>query len=140
MKISLGDPTLIRVDDGVSFLAQPVRMPGWAFTAHAVVVTESIRQKALELLPGAQAMAASKATRVNFFSRSRESLGLEAAVAFQQAEQEAAAAEQRAQMLFALAKQENVVGTRVIGVEQWREILAFFHQDMSVGAAQTVEG
>jgi hypothetical protein len=140
MKISLGDPTLIRVDDGVSFLAEPVRMPGWAFTAYAIVVTESVRQKALELLPSAQAMAASKATRVNFFSRSRESLGLEAAVAFQEAEQEAAAAEQRAQMLFALAKQENVMGSRVIGVEQWREILAFFNQDLSVGAAQTVEG
>ena len=88
----------------------------------------------------AQAMATSKATRVGFFKRSRESLGLNETVFFQRAEQEAAEASLRMEMLFALAKGENAVGRRLIGADQWREILAFFHQDVTIGAIQAMEG
>ena len=140
MQISVGNPRPIRVDEGVEFLVAPVRAQGWAFTANALVVNPQIKQKALELLPVAQAMATSKATREGFFKRSRESLGLNETVFFQRAEQDAAEASLRMEMLFALAKGENAVGRRLIGADQWREILAFFHQDVTIGAIQAMEG
>jgi hypothetical protein len=140
MQISVGNPRPVRVDEGVEFLVAPVRAQGWAFTANALVVNPQIKQKALELLPVAQAMATSKATRVAFFMRSRESLGLGEASFFQRAEQEAAEASLRMEMLFAMAKGENAVGKRLIGVDHWREILVFFHQDVTTGAVQGMEG
>jgi hypothetical protein len=140
MQISVGNPRPVRVDEGVEFLVAPVRAQGWAFTANALVVNPQIKKKALELLPVAHAMATSKATRVGFFKRSRESLDLSEAVSFQRAEQEAEEASLRVEMLFALAKGENTVGKRLIGVDQWREILSFFHQEVTIGAIQAMEG
>jgi hypothetical protein len=140
MQISIGDAKPFRVEDGVEFLVAPVRAHGRAFSANVLVVNATIQKKALELLPVAQAMATSKATRVNFFKRSRESLGLAEAASIRRAEQESAEASQRMEILFALAKGESTTGKRLIGVEQWREILAFFHQDAAVGAIQVLEG
>lgn len=140
MQISIGDVKPIRVEDGVDFLVTPVRVHGFAFAANALVVNPAISQKACRLVPVAQAMVNSKSTRVNFFKRSRESLGLSDAASFQQAEKELAQASNRLDVLFALARGENMVANRPVGLEQWREILAFFHQDTTVGAVKTVEG
>ena len=140
MQISVGNPKPVRVEEGVEFLVAPVRVHGLAFAANALVINPEIQKKAIELMPVAQAMATSKATRVNFFKRSRESLALAEAESILRAEQEAAEAAQRVNILFALAKGENTSGKRLIGVEQWREILAFFHQDMTIGAIQVLEG
>ncbi|OYU44194.1 MAG: hypothetical protein CFE44_14265 [Burkholderiales bacterium PBB4] len=140
MQISIGAPKPIQVEDGLNFLVVPVRAHGFAFAANALVVNPAISQKASRLVPVAQAMVNAKSTRVNFFKRSRESLGLGEVAAFQRAEHELSEAAQRREILFALANGENIVSKRPIGVEQWREILAFFHQDMSVGAIKSMEG
>ena len=140
MQISIGDPRPVRFEDGIDFLVAPVRAHGYAFTANALVVNLAISQKALQLLPVAQAIANAKCTRVNFFKRSRESLGVADVDSYLWAEQDFVATTQRLEALAALAKGENTVSNRPIGVEQWQEILSFFHQDMAVGAIQAIEG
>lgn len=102
MQISVGDPKPVRVEEGVEFLVAPVRVHGLAFAANALVINPEIQKKAIELMPVAQAMATSKATRVNFFKRSRESLALAEGESIQRAEQEAAEAAHRMNILFAL--------------------------------------
>jgi hypothetical protein len=86
-----------------------VRIKGWSFSAHALVVNSQIEKKAIELLPEAQVIAKAKVTRVKFFQRSRESLGLEDTASFQRAEQEAAEASLRLETLVALSKGKNAV-------------------------------
>jgi hypothetical protein len=139
MQISIGDPRPVRVEYGVDFLITPVRPHGYAFKANALVVNLAISQKALHLLPVAQAIANAKCTRVNFFKRSRESLGVADVASYLRTEQDVVATTLRLEALAALAKGENTVSNRPIGVEQCQEILSFFHQDMAVGAIQAME-
>lgn len=143
MKLSIGDAKPVRLDDGSSFLVTPVRAHGYAFTASALVVNDAIQEKAAALLPAAQAMAEAKSTRCNFLRRSASALLIGGEIsdpAYQLAEQEVEEARRRVGVLFALAKGENVIGKEIIGVEDWRSILFFFHQDTTVGAVPSVEG
>lgn len=143
MQLSLGDPKPVRLDDGVTFMVAPVRSRSWAFSSSALVINEEIREKAAALLPAAQHMADAKSTRLNFFRRSREALNVAEGTddgVYALAELEAQEAAQRVALLFALASGDNCLGNKIIGVDDWRSILFFFHQDVSVGAVKKLEG
>ncbi len=143
MKLSVEDTKPVRLDDGSAFLVAPVRAHGYAFTASALVVNDAIQDKAAALLPAAQAMAEAKSTRCNFLRRSANALSISTDIsdpAYLLAEQEAEQARRRVDVLFALSKGENIFGKEIIGVEDWRSILFFFHQDTTVGAIPSVEG
>ncbi len=140
MNFPLGDPKPVQVDEGLIFMVAPVRAPGSAFIANALIVNAMISDKARDLLLSAQAQAQAKATRLNFFRRSRESLGVTSSQAYERAEDESKLASQRVDVLFALAAGENAVGKKIISVDDWREILQHFQQDPSVGAVQQLEG
>ena len=144
MQLSLGEPRPTRQEDGSVYMTVQVRAPGWSNVAGAIVVNEAIKQKAAQLLLAAGSMAASKATRLNFFRRSREALALGEAPsgeegAYERAEQEFQEAERRHEMLFALAMGENQAGKRIITVSDWRDILEFFLQDTSIGSVELGE-
>jgi hypothetical protein len=140
MQMSLGEIRPLRLEDETVFLVAPVRAQGWAFAAHAIVSNDSIQRLAGDLLPSAQAMAAAKATRVKFFRRSSDSLGVgphggfPGEGAYERAERESQEAKLRVAILSALSKGENTVGKRVISVTDWRDLLEFFKHDTSIGA------
>lgn len=140
MHLSLGEIRPLRLEDETTFLVVPVRAHGWAFATHAIVPNDAIRSLAGDLLPSAQAMSTAKATRVNFFRRSSDALGVgphggfPGEGAYERAERESEEAKLRVAMLLALSKGENTAGKRVISVTDWRDLLDFFKQDVSIGA------
>ncbi len=140
MQLPLGEPRPVRLDDGSVFMVAPVRAHGWSFSTGAIIPNDQIKRKAAELLESAQSMAQAKATRVNFFRRSRDALdvgvkgGFPGEGVYERAEREAQEAQLRMEMLFALASGESVTGKRVITVSDWRDLLSFFFQDGSVGS------
>ncbi len=140
MHFPLGDPKPVQIDEGLLFMVAPVRAPGSAFIANALVANAEISGKARDLLVSAQAQAQAKARRLNFFRRSRESLGVTGSEGYDRAEDESMLASRRVDVLFALAAGENAVGKKIISVDDWREILQHFQQDPSVGAVQQLEG
>ena len=145
MQMSLGEIRPLRLEDETTFLVVPVRAQGWAFAAHAIVPNDAIRSLAGELLLSAKAMATAKATRVNFFRRSSDALGVgphggfPGEGAYERAERESQEAKLRVAMLLALSKGENTAGKRVISVTDWRDLLEFFKQDVSVGAVNAAK-
>ncbi len=128
-----GDRKQIIAEDGSIYEVEAVRIPNNVLT-HALVVNENMQAKAARLLPIAQRMAESKATRASFYRASERGLEVYGGRAFAHAEEEAREAREQAEALFLVAKGVSVEGKQVVTVERWRKIMACFHQDLALGA------
>ena len=125
-----GDRKQIIAEDGSIYEMEAVRVPNNVLT-HALVVNENMQAKAARLLPIAQRMAESKATRASFYRASERGLEVYGGRAFEQAEE---GAREQAEALFLVAKGVSVEGKQVVTVERWRKIMACFHQDLALGS------
>ncbi|PUE56475.1 hypothetical protein B9Z44_14610 [Limnohabitans curvus] len=116
-----GDRKQIIAEDGSVYEVEAVHIPNSVMT-HALVVNEEMRTKAARLLPVAQRMAESRATRASFCR------------AYAEAEEAARESREYAESLYLVAKGLSVEGKRVVTVELWRKIMACFYQDLALGA------
>ncbi len=128
-----GDQKKWITEDGTAYDVVAVHIPNSVLT-YALLVNESMQTKATRLLPIAQKMAESKATRASFYRATERSFDLYGGRAYAQAEEEARVAREQADLLFMVARGVSVEEKRVVTVEAWRKVLACFHQDLSLGA------
>lgn len=135
-----GDRRTVTLDDGSEFVVEAIRLPGAGIHTSALVVNDAIRAKSASLLAIAQAMAESRATRLSFFRATRQSLELEAGGPYAAAEDAARESNERVALLFLLAKGRSSGGGLVVTLTDWRDLLLFFKQDLTLGSASSTRG
>ncbi len=134
-----GDRKRVNIEGVGIFEVEAIQTPGWAFSTSVIVPNQAIQELALKLLPGAEAMAKARAARLKFLSKSRESLAVAEGGRHTAMEEDTRVAADRLTALTLLAKGLAVEGSRNVTLGDWLEILAFFHQDFSVGSQAEVE-
>lgn len=119
----------IKLEDGSIYLATIKKTVNG--TVRVLHVNDEIRAAARALLPTAQAMAESTAIRSAFYKYEHPQRSTQVA---KDAQIAAAAAEQRASIIFHLANGESEWVGGFVDVSSWGEILRFFHQTPGVGS------
>jgi hypothetical protein len=128
-----GDRKQIIAEDGSVYEVEAIHIPN-SLMPHALVVNDEMKTKAARLLPVAQKMAESRATRASFYRASERSLEVYGGRAYVQAEEAACESREFAESLYFVAKDLSFEGKRVVTVELWRKIMACFYQDLALGA------
>lgn len=130
----------VQLDDGSIFEVESIRLPGEDVDRLAIVVNDTIREKASALLPSAQAMAEARATRLSFFRASGKSLALGDGEMHRAAKAGALESQERVAVLFLLAQGLSADEERVVTVAMWRDLLEFFMQNTAVGDVSGIRG
>jgi hypothetical protein len=128
----------VTLEDGCTFAVE--RTPMLEASAAALVINKAIRAKAAELLPSAQALADSRASRASFFLAASKSLSITSSPVFRSAKKSAAEAQDHLSVLLLLASGKASNDAHAVTVRQWRALLAFFHQDLSTGSVSVHGG
>lgn len=126
--MSHGDRKQVTTDDGSIYEVEALRLPS-AGTVNVLVVTEEMQAVAISLLPIAQRMAKSRATRAFFYKTSERRLEAFGERGVLQAEEASREANKYAQTLALVAEGVSVKGDQRVTLRTWQEVMAVFHQN-----------
>ena len=123
-----GDRKQVTADDGSIYEVEALRLPS-AGTVNVLVVTGEMQAVAISLLPIAQRMAKSRATRAFFYKTSERRLEAFGERGFLQAEEASREANKYAQTLALVAEGVSIKGDQRVTLRTWQEVMAVFHQN-----------
>lgn len=130
--VGMNKKVKVTLEDGCTFVVE--RTPMRESLAAALVVNEIIRAKAVQLLPSALALSDSRASRASFFLATSKSLTIGSSPGFRSAIESAIEAQDYVNVLLLLSSGSATDDTHSVTVRQWRDLLKFFHQDLSIGS------
>lgn len=106
-------------------------MPKQSAMTNAVIITNEMRKKAIELMPAAQSSAEAEEIRYSFFKASQAWLRVQGCKSFSEAKMTAKKAQERLKSLFMIAQGVVAEDGHIITVDCWEEILEHFNQDFT---------
>jgi hypothetical protein len=104
-------------------------MPKQSAMTNAVIITNEMRKKAIELMPAAQSSAEAEEIRYSFFKASRAWLKVQGCESFSEAKITAKKAQKRLKSIFMIAQGVVAKDGHIITIDCWEEILAHFNQE-----------
>lgn len=130
-----GDLKRTIFEDGSIYEVQAVRIPNVGVKT-AVVVNNAMAAKATELIHSAKRIAQARAARVSFLKASAQNLNASSGQVLLGAEQASEESNDRLAILTMVSNGISLEGSRVVSVEQWREIMVHFYQPSNVGSIE----